>query len=591
MNIFSYLKQRISILDLVNEYATLKKAGNYYKAHCPFHHEKTASFTVSPHKEIFYCFGCHVGGDVISFMAKIENCSQIDAAKLLSEQYQINLPPDLSFEYSEKQHEDKQQYHLVCKAVATWCQGQLLKTPSVLRYITQRGFTKQSIDYFYLGYFSGGLHAINALLYDMKKQNILPHDLIEANILAEGRTVLYSPFEERIIFPIFDALGNCCGFGGRTFKPNDARPKYFNSRENEYFTKGSLLFGLDRAKKQIQKTNTVFLVEGYTDCIAMVQHDYSNTVATLGTACTLAHLKLLARYAQHLYVVYDNDSAGLQALMRLTELCWQVNLELSVIMLPTGEDPASFLEKNQNLRPLINKAKDIFLFFIDSLGTDFVTKPLSQKVQITRSLLQTIQPIQDSLKQDLLLQRAAKTFDIPFESLKKELRRLAQPKTPQETSESHIRSAKSLADEIPKLEKKIFCAILNNAELFNRGNERLLIEYLPAPLSGILQQLKQANEEHKALTFSQFFDILNDGHKHYISKLLLEEQEEVDTSTYEQLLLQLHKKQWKRIVHDMKIKLAHAKQEGDEEKVAALLHDFMQLQRQVMPHITSTKNR
>ena len=491
MNIFTYIKERMSIFDVVNEHTTLKKAGTYYKARCPFHNEKTASFTVSPGKEIFYCFGCHLGGDVISFIANIENCSQLDAAKLLAERFNIELPGNVSFEHSEKNIKDKQHYHNICKAIAQWCHGQLIKSPTAQSYLKKRKISKQSSDYFTLGYFPGGLPAIKLFVDSMKKNNILPHDLITANILAQGKNILYSPFEERIIFPIKDSLGRFCGFGGRTHKPQDDRSKYYNSRENNYFTKGSLLFGLDLAKKNIQQTGSVFLVEGYTDCIAMVQHNYSNTIATLGTACTLQHLKQLARYANQLYVVYDSDSAGKQAIIRLTKLCWQVNLELNVVRLPTQEDPASYLEKHKDLAPLIQNTQDIFLFFINSVSKDFSIKPLGEKVAIARNLLQTINTVDDPLKRNILLQKGAKTLDIPFEALKQELTRL--PK--QYTNPAPVAAKKTEEPFLPKLEKLIFCAIMNNVQLFNKTNEKYIIKCLPSPLRDVLKQLKQIINE------------------------------------------------------------------------------------------------
>ena len=253
MNLFSFIKERISILDVINEYVTLKKTGGYHKGTCPFHHEKTASFTVSPDKQIFYCFGCHLSGDVISFIARIENCSQKDAAQLLVEKYDLQLPSNLSFETSEKNTEIKNHYFAVCKAFALWCHEQLLKNPVAQAYFKNRKFDTENFSYFTLGYFPSGNASISDLLYAMKRQSILPRDLIDAQILAEGRTTLYSPFEERLIFPIKDALGRYCGFGGRIFKEHDTRPKYYNSRENEYFIKGSLLFNLDKAKKESKK--------------------------------------------------------------------------------------------------------------------------------------------------------------------------------------------------------------------------------------------------------------------------------------------------------------------------------------------------
>jgi len=586
MNLFSFIKERISILDVINEYVTLKKAGGYHKGTCPFHHEKTASFTVSPDKEIFYCFGCHLSGDVISFIAKIENCSQKDAAKLLAEKYTVDLPQNISFELSEKNNEDKNHYFAICKAVALWCNAQLLKNPLAQSYFQQRGFNKESFNYFTLGYFPSGNASISDLLYSMKRQSILPRDLIEAHILAEGRTTLYSPFEERLIFPIKDTLGRYCGFGGRVFKSHDTRPKYYNSRENEYFIKGSLLFNLDKAKKSIQETGKIFLVEGYTDCMAMTEYGFPNTVATLGTSCTVEHLKQLARYAEHIYVMYDNDSAGKQAVLRLTELCWHVNLELKVILLPQGEDPASFLNNNGDMQGLIHGAQDIFLFFIDMLGQNFINKPLGKKIQTTRSFMNIITAITDPLKKDILLQKAAKTFDIPFTSLKDELERtnshapIPIPSSPQVVQH---------AEMVPLLEKRIFCAIMNNILLFNGENRLRLIKYLPSPLRDILAKLRTIKEKSEKVTFGLFFDTLNEHEKQYVSKLVLEENEIVDNTAFDKLLEQLQKKQWKIIVRDIKAQLAQAKQEGDADKISLILRDLMELQNKLIsgPHSDS----
>jgi DNA primase len=594
MNLFSFIKERVSILDVINEYVTLKKAGGYHKGTCPFHHEKTASFTVSPDKQIFYCFGCHLSGDVISFIAKIENCSQKDAAQLLVEKYTIALPQNISFNFSEKDNNDKNHYFTICKAVALWCNEQLLKNASAQSYFQQRGFGSEIFNYFTLGYFPSGNASINDLIYSMKQQSILPRDLIDAHILAEGRTTFYSPFEERLIFPIKDTLGRHCGFGGRIFKEHDTRPKYYNSRENEFFIKGSLLFNLDKAKKSIQETGKIFLVEGYTDCMAMMQHDLPNTVATLGTACTIEHLKQLARYAEHIYVVYDNDTAGKQAVLRLTELCWHVNLELKIILLPPGEDPASFFANKGNMQSLIHSAQDIFFFFLETLSHNFVNKPLSQKIHITRSFMSTIATIADPLKKDILLQKAAKTFDIPFDSLKQELSRTQNPSSPSlvyniSTKEnSHITNSSSsqsfplkqdnLGETIPLLEKRIFCAIMNNMMLFNGEGRIRLIKYLPSPLRDILEKLEAIKEKAENITFSLFFDTLNELEKQYVSKLLLQENEIIDSIAFDKLLEQLQKKQWKIIVRDIKVQLTRAKQEGNVDKISLILRDLMELQ-------------
>lgn len=581
MNLFNFVKSQVSILDVVNQYATLKKAGLYWKGTCPFHGEKTASFTVSPHREIYYCFGCHSGGDVVSFMAKVENCSPIEAAKLLIDRYQLTPPANLSTELNSTAHnEDRKEYYELCKLVAGWCHDNLLRSPALMSYVQQRGFTKATVSHFTIGYFPGGLPAIKALLAYAQKQQFLPTDLVDAHIVSEGKTVLYSPFEERVIFPIKDHLGRFCGFGGRVYKNGDERAKYYNSKENEFFAKGSLVFGLDLAKKQIQNTGHAFLVEGYTDCMAMVQYGYSNTVATLGTACTLEHLKQLSRYCQQLYVVYDADKAGQQAMLRLTELCWQVSLDLKVILLPAKEDPASFLTKGNDLAPLVKNAKDIFVFFIDSLGADFSSKHLSEKISLIRKLVGTINSIDDPLARDILMQKASKTLDIPLETMKNEVGRSFEPRKKQEENsglEPEALVQEQGAQSSGKLEKTVFCAIMNNIELFNNSNEKYLIEYLPNPLRDILKKLKMIKEEAPNMNFVAFFDKLSDTEKNYVSKLLFEHEEEILPETFEQLIMQLHKKNWKVIVHSIKTKIAQAKSDGDTAGMAQIMQDFLEL--------------
>ena len=418
MNIFNYIKTKIQILDVISEYTSLKRAGNYWKGQCPFHSEKTASFTVSPHKEIFYCFGCHAGGDVITFISKIENYSQIEAAKHLAKTYNIELPEQLTKELVTNTKE-KERYFALCEEVANWCHEELLRSPKAIAYLKNRGFTQQMINLYNLGYFPTGLASIRALTNYINKYSFMQDDLLDAKIIGEGQKATYSPFEERIIFPIKDIIGRYCGFGGRIFKDGDTRPKYYNSHENIFFNKGALLFGFDIAKKSLNKCDHMFMVEGYTDCIAMSQHGFTNTIATLGTACTQEHLKILSRYVNYIYILYDGDNAGKNAIMRLTELCWQVNIELKVIVLPESEDPASFLNKNGDLNNLISESKDIFFFFIDTICHGFLSKTLSEKLKLANDIIKTINTIQDPLKRDILMQKASKVMQIPIDSITK----------------------------------------------------------------------------------------------------------------------------------------------------------------------------
>lgn len=432
MSLFKFVKNNVAILEVISAYTTLKQAGHYWKGCCPFHAEKTASFTVSPNRNIFYCFGCHVGGDSISFIEKVENCSALQAAEYLIERFSLTVPEEFRAKDRHKStvHTDeKKQYWDLCAHTAVWCHNQLLRSPHIQEYLAHRGIEKNMMAHFMLGFFPSGQYALKSLVDYVKTHNYLLDDLLTANIVGMTKGTVFSSLEDRIIFPIKDHLGRHCGFGGRIFKPQDTRPKYYNSKENPYFSKGSLLFGLELAKKYIQQTNSAFLVEGYMDCIAMVQHGFHNTVATLGTACNLEHLKVLSRYCQILYVLFDGDGAGQKAMLRLTEFAWQVNIDLKILCLPPGEDPASFLAKKGDLASLINRAQDIFMFYIQHLGQDFYQKTLHEKIQNTKNLLSLVAHL-EPLKQDFLLQTAAKAFAIPFGTLKAELARFVQKTGP-----------------------------------------------------------------------------------------------------------------------------------------------------------------
>lgn len=580
MSAFIFVKNHLNILDVIQEYTSLKRAGLYWKGHCPFHHEKTASFTVSPNKGIFYCFGCHSGGDIITFIAKIENCTPLEAVQHLANRYNFTLPEN-NTESQQQEAQEKERYFSLCKLMAQWCNSMLEQSPLALRYLQERDINKQSQKTFLVGYFPGGLQGIRSLLNYMKQHSILADDLVRAGIIKQGKTVLYSAFEERIIFPITDHLGRFCGFGGRIFKPDDTRAKYYNSSENQFFTKGSLLFGLDLAKKSIQKNNAVFLVEGYTDCIAMMQHGYDNTVATLGTACTVEHLTLLSRYAHRVMALYDGDNAGQEAILRLAELSWQASIDPYVICLPTGEDPASFLHRKNDLTPYIDKATDIIIFFVETMGSQFCTQPLREKLRLTRKILHIIASIEDNLKRDLLLQRTADILQIPVVTLEKELQH-AEPKTvampsyPESLSDQRVESDQ-------RLEKKIFFAIMNNVQLLNGKLSSFLPYFFPDSWGVILSKLSQEQRTNPSSTFVSFFDSLTTQEQHLISSILMVEEQEVQPQEFANLVAQLQRKHWKKIAHTLKDQLAQANRDDNKEAIEKIMREFLELKQAIVP--------
>jgi DNA primase len=486
-------------------------------------------------------------------------------------------------EKSTDQLHHKKQYALLCTTIAQWCHDQLSSTPVLLSYLEERRITKKSIEHFLLGFLPFTAHSLKALLDHCNKAGFLQIDLLNAHFFAESKT-LYSPFENRLIIPIKDHLGNICGFGGRTYQPHDERPKYYNSHDHEFFNKGTILFGLDSAKKEIQSTHAVFLVEGYFDCIAMHQAGYINTVATLGTACTLEHLKLVGRYAEKILVTYDGDKAGHNAILRLAQLCWQVDLELSVISLPAQEDPASYLATHRSLQTLYDQQEDIFLFCLRRMGTDFQQKNLQERLHRIRYFLTLLIPLRQPLKQDLLLQKASQVFEIPFDSLKNEFLLLSNP----EKSRVRISSSRSVDPEIVEdkkssiLEKKIFFTILKSKEWPNDEDLDFLAYNFSPPLNTLLKKLISFKKATHNFEWVNFFDTLHETEKNLMSKFLIEI-EEFSPDSFDTLFVHFFKKQWKMAVNDVKLKLMKAEEIGsDTQVIKKILDDFQNLKQKLL---------
>lgn len=570
MSIFDIIKQKVNILSVINEYITLKKIGSYYKGRCPFHSERTASFTVSPDKGIFYCFGCQAGGDVIFFVSKIENCTQLEAAKVIQEKYNIDLS---AYNFTLESFDKKKIYINVHEVFLKWVVKNLNESSLAQDYLTSRSINKNSVETFQIGFMPGGQQAIKSLILFAQKNNILASDLVDIKVLYQGKNGMYSPFEDRIIFPIKDHLGNLVGFGGRVIKKDDERAKYYNSHDNKFFNKGSLLFGLNLAKSSIQKKNAIFLVEGYLDVILMFQHDFTQSVATLGTACTKEHLSLLARYANRLYLLYDQDNAGQKAIMRVAESCWQVNIDLYVINLPKNDDPASFLAKNLDLKPLILKAKDIFSFYIDALNINFFNSSLSEKMAAVKKIIDIIGNIEDQLKQNILLRRASEIFDINFDILKSSLDSKLGLKIKEGSNDDLAKKDNSCeiidTSKISQLEKKIIATLVNDkVSLKNLSQEDL--NFLTLFISESIKNLfiKLVND-----------NVLNEAEKSLVNKVIIESG---NNNSLEQLILSFYKKQWKVLVDDIKFKIKQAEKYDDKELISKLLNDLALLKEKIL---------
>lgn len=338
-DVIQKVKEENDIVDVISESVKLKRAGRNYSGLCPFHHEKTPSFSVSADKQIYKCFGCGEAGNVITFVMKTKNLNFPEALKLLADKANIDLEIDNDKDINNKNSFEKL-YKLNVLAARYFFKC-LQEDVSAKKYLLNRGITESTIRRFGLGY---SLNSWDGMLKHLMNKGFTELDMLtDGLIIKSQKGSCYDRFRNRIIFPVFDYRGKVIGFGGRVL--DDSKPKYLNSPETALFKKGVNLYGLNFAIKN-NNTRMLIIVEGYMDCISLHQQGITNAVASLGTALTISQAKLIKRYADKVIISYDADSAGKMATMRGLEILKQVGLEVRVLTVPQGKDPDEFIRNN-----------------------------------------------------------------------------------------------------------------------------------------------------------------------------------------------------------------------------------------------------
>lgn len=418
MDIFSFIKNRLEIVTILQNYLPLKRVGGYFRASCPFHQEKDASFTISPHKQIFFCFGCKKTGDAVGFVADIEQISQFEAALIISQKYGIEIPVEILNSTSlPEENKQKDNYLRIHKIVANWMSLELDRSSLAKEYLQDRKIFANTIKKFGIGFFPANLQKKRELLNLLYKESVLLKDLEDFGFfLSNNDRDLMSPFENRIVFPIKDFNSNVVGFGGRIFMLDDNRAKYYNSKESPYFFKKKLLFGIDIAKQHILQKKSLFITEGYFDVVSMHQAQVCNTVATMGTSLSSEHVILLERIAEEIVIFYDSDNAGISATLKLAEMTLGSRLNVKVAILPDQfKDAADFFCSNDNFQML--KTQDILDFYFETLGKNFFELSSTKKIIQLEKMLDLITKIPDPLKKHLSLQKIASLSGINIKIL------------------------------------------------------------------------------------------------------------------------------------------------------------------------------
>lgn len=418
------IRDRADIVDVVSSYLPLKRSGVNHQGLCPFHQEKTPSFNVNSARQIFHCFGCGVGGNVFSFVMRMEGLSFPDAVRRLGEKVGVEVAEEEVSPAELRRRETRDRLVRINEAAGNFYHHLLIEDEAgapARRYLRQRGYEGETVRAFQLGFAPEGWES---LACHLASTNFSAADIRQSGLVRPGKQGRgdYDLFRNRLLFPIHDLQGRLVAFGGRVL--DDSLPKYINSPETDIYHKGQVLYGLYQARDAIRHDDSVLVVEGYFDVLALYRAGFANAVATCGTALTPDHARLLKRYADKILLIFDEDAAGRQATFRAMDALLPSGLAVSVVGLPAGEDPDSLLKVRgeAGFRGCLEAARPVLEVFIEhQLNNN--DDSVEGRARAANQVLERIRRLPGELERSLYLQRLATLIGLPVEQLQPPLRR------------------------------------------------------------------------------------------------------------------------------------------------------------------------
>jgi len=472
MSTIDEVKQKLDIVEVIGQYVKLTKAGRNFKAVCPFHNEKTASFYVFPERQSWHCFGaCSTGGDVFTFVMKKEGLDFGEALRLLADKVGVSLPSKIE---QGPRKDEKERLFQANEAAAQYYHNLLVNSPSgekAKNYLLGRGLTVKTINDFELGV---SPNAWEMLMTYLQEKGFSENELTDAGLILkneEGKT--HDRFHNRLMFPIRDARGRTTGFSGRVL--DDSLPKYMNSPQTAIFDKSGTIYGIDMAASAIRTKDRVVIVEGYMDVIVAHQYGFNNVVASMGTAITEKHINILKKLTKNIALALDPDAAGEEAMLRCVEYENSLNTEVKVIMLPSHEDPDEVIKKDPKIwERAVEKAVPVIDYTMDKAVSRQDMSTASAKSQVANSLLAIIAKVGDDIRRDHYLTKLSKLAGISYNKLEGVLKTYMKPK-PQRRGVEPLSTSLLTTASSPREE---YClAILLQYPELKKQDEGLLSDY------------------------------------------------------------------------------------------------------------------
>lgn len=515
------LLARNPIEDVVGQYVTLKRSGSNMFGLCPFHGEKTASFSVAPNKGIYYCFGCHKGGGAINFMMELEGLSYPDAVRTLAKRVGMEVPEDDQY---QSRYRAQERLWALMKEAGRFYNEQLYTKAgeACLAYVQKRGLSKSIVTRFGIGF---APDSWNALVDAMRKKGYTDKEMIDANLVGEKNGRIYDRFRNRLMFPIIDVRGNVIGFGGRVL--DNSTPKYINTTETMIFNKGKNLFGLNLAKKS--KFGYLILVEGNIDVVTLHQYGFDNAVASLGTSLTDDQATLLSRYTEQVVLIYDGDAPGQKAAKRAIPILEKTGIEVKVLQIPDDMDPDDYLRKfgADKFKMLLDGSSNRVEYQINAIAKKYNVAVDEERIKFIQESAELLSTLGSAVQREVYGRRVADAGKISFDSMKLEInkaykRRMAKEKKKQEKIDLaparamqpkartiHYENMKSaVAEEV------IIAQILRDPSLFDEAKS-LSQNHFSVPLFGkVFAQLRARYDAKMDVSLGVLEDISHEEMSH-----------------------------------------------------------------------------
>ena len=571
-DILNEVKESNDIVEVISQYVHLKRSGRNYFGICPFHNEKSPSFSVSPDKQIFHCFGCGVGGNVISFISKIEGIGFKEAIETLAERANISLPVNTSQEDS-KLEELKSKVFKVNSFTADYYHKRLYDSKSKIgqEYVKKRKLTNDTLEAYNLG-FSGNFDELYQVL---RKEGFNDEEILESGLVNKNDNGKYiDRYRNRFMIPILDVRNRVIAFGGRVI--DDSKPKYINSPENIVYSKGKHLFGLNVAKKG--DTKKLLIVEGYMDAISLHQRGITNVVASLGTALTTNQGWLLRKNAEEVILGFDSDGAGQTAIIRAMEVMQNMGCDMRVLQMTGAKDPDEYIIKygSARFKKLMDEAISLIEFKVKVLKQSLNLDTAGDKVKFLNEIAKLISKIDNSIEREIYIDKIAKNYNISKEAIFGQVNKIQYlgknktnilEKNKKITHKKDEEKDKSIKEEVIKRENIIISILINNPENYQYIKQKISIEDFQYDINiKIIKELYQELEKENYNVNSVLDKLQDDNIQSHLTAIMAEDSGITDNKKAIDDILKKYEREKLEKKRDELIKQSSLEQDKEKKK-------------------------